>query len=227
MPAVRAIESTLRCIAAESVYWLSNVPFPNKSLNANVIHVNVPAVKDFNNDICHAYLRLLPQVVTTDFTLVVEPDGFAVNPMAWDDCFLNYDYVGAVWPWMWGGGPYWGGPIVGNGGFSLRSRKLLDALREIQPSWRLADWAGDPRLEFPPRHFYGTGRQGQKVIHDDFLISIWYRGVLEKSFGISFCPPELANKFSVESAAPFTEYWVGRSFGFHGPGIAPLYGIQL
>ena len=116
---------------------------------------------------------------------------------------------------------------MGNGGFSLRSRKLCNALLDIRPTWRLEDWANDERLNFVHSHFYGINPRGKKVIHDDFLISIWYRKILEESHGISFCPPELANKFSVESAVPFTEYWVGRSFGFHGPGIAPRYGIQL
>jgi hypothetical protein len=225
-PAVRAVESTLQCIRAECLYWFSNAPYPNCLPELDVIDIAIPAIRDFNDDISMVHLQLLPRVMTTDFTLVVQPDGFAVNPMAWDDNFWKYDYVGAVWPWMWGPGPYRGGPIVGNGGFSLRSRKLCNALLDIRPKWRVEDWVNDERLNFTPAHFYGY-RQGQKVIHEDYLICIWYRKVLETSYDISFCPPELANRFSVESTDPFTKYWVGHSFGFHGPGMAPYYGVKL
>jgi hypothetical protein len=166
----------------------------------------------------------LPQIVTTDFNLTVQADGFAVNPLAWDRRFWEYDYIGATWPWKWGGGPYWRGPIVGNGGFSLRSRKLYDALLDLKPKWQLRDWQGDGRLDLAD---YFTYSGEQKVLPEDALICCWYGGVLETRYGIRFCPPELANKFSVEDINPYTQYWLGRSFGFHGPAAAPYYGIDL
>ena len=46
-------------------------------------------------------------------------DGYVLNGDAWCDGFLQYDYIGA--PWLPSG-------LVGNGGFSLRSRKLLKYL---------------------------------------------------------------------------------------------------
>jgi hypothetical protein len=69
----------------------------------------------------HAVLRLLPRHITTTHVLVTQWDGFVVDPAAWTDEFLQFDYIGAVWDDQ---------PeacCVGNGGFSLRSQQLLRA----------------------------------------------------------------------------------------------------
>src|SRR5262249_51046219 len=54
------------------------------------------------------------------FNLLVQYDSFVVHPAAWTNEFLKYDYIGAKWPWQ----PP--GHRVGNSGFCLRSKKLLD-----------------------------------------------------------------------------------------------------
>ncbi|MHA2064430.1 MAG: DUF5672 family protein [Candidatus Thorarchaeota archaeon] len=59
--------------------------------------------------------------ITTDFVLVTQWDGFILNPRAWNKEFLDYDYIGA--PWL--DEPCETSLKVGNGGFSLRSQKLL------------------------------------------------------------------------------------------------------
>lgn len=223
--AVSAVARTAECIRADCLYWFSNSVYPGTIPGAEIINILIPEFTDFFEDINRVCLRLLPRVVTTDFNLTVQPDGFAINPHAWDDRFWEYDYIGAPWPWMWGGGPYWPGPIVGNGGFSLRSRKLYQALLELDIKWRVADWASDERIN--RREYYTPGPNGKKYLVEDILISLWYRDQLENEFGIRFCPPELANKFSVETVSSFTEYWLGRSFGFHGIAAAPHYGVGL
>jgi len=223
--AARAIESTLRCIKADCVYWFSNSAYPRPLPGVDVIHVLVPDFTDFFDDINRIHLRLMPRVVTTDFSLIVQSDGYAVNAQAWDDSFWQYDYIGAPWPWMWGGGPNWPQPIVGNGGFSLRSHRLFSALREIDIKWRLADWNDDERVG--RLEFYGMNARGDRFLPEDLLICLWYREVLETRHGIRFCPPELANKFSVETVHSFTQYWLGQSFGFHGVAAAPHYGVSL
>jgi hypothetical protein len=59
--------------------------------------------------------------IKTDHVLIVQWDGFILDPLAWRNEFLDYDYIGASWPQFKTGGQ------VGNGGFSLRSRRLLNA----------------------------------------------------------------------------------------------------
>ena len=63
-------------------------------------------------------IQELHKHITTDFVLIVQWDGFIIDPDAWNTQFLDYDYIGAVWPW------HPEGLRVGNGGFSLRSKVL-------------------------------------------------------------------------------------------------------
>lgn len=55
-----------------------------------------------------------------EFFMTVQADGYVLNGSAWDDRFLEYDYIGA--PWFWNG-------VVGNGALCIRSMKLA---RELQ-----------------------------------------------------------------------------------------------
>ncbi|MBL0422365.1 hypothetical protein JI739_18600 [Ramlibacter sp. AW1] len=118
--------------------------------------------------------------IETSHVLVVQWDGFITDAACWDDAFLDYDYIGARWP---AGLP---GRDVGNGGFSLRSRRLLEALR-------------DPRLRCEP----GTPE-------DVVICSLW-RDRLEEQHGIRFAPLEIAARFAYE-----LDPRPGPTFGFHG-----------
>ncbi|MCW2411759.1 MULTISPECIES: DUF5672 family protein [unclassified Sphingobium] len=73
-------------------------------------------------------LRELPAHIRTNHVLTVQWDGFILNSAAWRAEFLDYDYVGATWP------QFQSGNRVGNGGFSLRSKRLLQAC--LDPSFR-------------------------------------------------------------------------------------------
>ena len=66
-------------------------------------------------------LKALHEYVETQHCLLVQWDGFVTNANAWRPDFLAFDYIGAPWP------QFSDGRNVGNGGFSLRSRKLLKA----------------------------------------------------------------------------------------------------
>jgi hypothetical protein len=105
--------------------------------------------------------------VGTDFVLLVQWDGFVVNAGAWSDDFLDYDYIGAKWVF------YDDGHTVGNGGFSLRSRRLLEALR-------------DPHI-VPDEA-------------EDVAICRTYRTHLEQAHGIRFAPEAVADRFAFEAS---------------------------
>lgn len=109
-------------------------------------------------------LHSLADHISSSHALCVQWDGFVVNGAAWTPEFLNYDYLGAVWP------HFHDEHNVGNGGFSLRSRRLLDECRML-PSF-------DDRAE-------------------DVVISRLCRSQLEER-GISFAPEAIANRFSYE-----------------------------
>ncbi len=114
-------------------------------------------------------LHELASHLATDFVLVVQWDGFVLDPGAWRAAFLDYDFIGAPWHWM---PPHL---AVGNGGFSLRSRRLLHAMR-------------DPDM----------------VIHhpEDVCIGQTNRQRLEQRHQIRFAPVELASTFSYETLDP-------------------------
>jgi tetratricopeptide (TPR) repeat protein len=129
-------------------------------------------------------IHQLHEHIRTDFVLVIQYDGFALHPDAWDPAFLAYDYAGA--PMRVGDGL-----VVGNGGFSLRSRKLLHALRDDAQCRNYDAARGDPV--------------------EDAAICGSFRRRLESVHGIRFAPPDLADRFAAGRALP-----TRRSFGFHG-----------
>ncbi len=61
-------------------------------------------------------LRELANHIDTSHALCIQWDGFVLNGNAWLPVFLEYDYIGSVWP------QFHDGRNVGNGGFSLRSK---------------------------------------------------------------------------------------------------------
>lgn len=64
--------------------------------------------------------------IKTSHVLNIEWDSAITDPSCWSEIFLNYDFIGAPWPW-------WPPDSnVGNGGFSLISAKLLQFLAENQ-----------------------------------------------------------------------------------------------
>jgi glycosyltransferase involved in cell wall biosynthesis len=145
-------------------------------------------------DSLNAYSRFmlysLADHIDTDFALVVQHDGFVVRPDRWTNTFFQYDYVGA--PWRIGAHftPE-GSPVrVGNGGFSLRSKKLLSAPALLG-------------LEFTDA---GTG-----YFNEDGVLCSYHRRSLEQ-FGIRFAPPEVASLFSLED--PHDDAAIN-PFGFH------------
>jgi hypothetical protein len=143
----------------------------------------IPIVKNINlYDYSTIMVKHLWPHVETDHVLTIQWDGMAINKDLWNNSFLDYDYIGAIWPW----------PIqginMGNGGFSLRSRKLIDALRDT-----------DIKL--------GTKLSGQ---NEDIAIAVEYRKLLMERHNINFAPQEVARQFSTENE------WLGSTFGFHG-----------
>lgn len=66
-------------------------------------------------------LKRLVEHVATPHCLIVQWDGFVIDAQRWKDGFLDFDYIGAPWP------QFHDGHDVGNGGFSIRSRRLMEA----------------------------------------------------------------------------------------------------
>lgn len=212
---INAIKSTIiNSPPISKVYWVSDVPII-EDVGVPVDYVRVkPYVRGTSLDLWYnnIALRLLPAIVDCDFNLVLQSDGYAVNKNAWTDEFLNYDYIGAVWPHMISG------QNVGNGGFSLRSRKLYDALIDWNPSYMGADWPGltDPHYHILP--------DGSLILPEDACIASPYRPTLENVYNIKYATENIAYRFSLET--PPCKIMIGSSFGFHGRYMAEQLGQQ-
>ncbi|WP_321813588.1 MULTISPECIES: DUF5672 family protein [unclassified Paraburkholderia] len=128
----------------------------------------------------HFMLKRLADHIATPWVLVVQWDGFVTDASQWRRDFRQYDYIGARWP------NADTGKEVGNGGFSLRSAKLLTAL------------ASDRFVI-------------ESDVGEDVLIGSTWRPALETDFGIRFAPAGIADQFAYEYALPRQP-----TFGFHG-----------
>ena len=170
----------LLCDLNKSIYFKSSKLFCSE-FNSK-FSVRTPPIKS-GKQYSEFIIKELYKHLNTDFCMVVQTDGFFVNPDAWTDDFLNYDYIGAPWP---DGG-------VGNGGFSIRSRSLLEFVSKHP-------------LSSDPDFINGKG------LHpEDGRICDDYRPDLEAS-GHTSAPTDVARRFSVEGCYPVTE----ETLGFHG-----------
>lgn len=143
--------------------------------------VKIPKIKSTveYSEFC---IKEMWKYVETDFALVFQYDGFILNPSAWTDKFLNYDYIGAPWYCP-------GAPRVGNGGFSLRSKRLLNFISQ------------------------NCNKIGGAFSPEDLWICETARPFLEKA-GMRFAPEEIASHFSKEGNERGV-IWNGE-FGWHG-----------
>lgn len=139
-------------------------------------------------------IKELARHIFTSHILVVQHDGYILNVEAWRDEWLQYDYIGAPWEW------YTDGMNVGNGGFSLRSKKLMQVV------------ADDPAIV--PINEPGV----TKNMEEDHCICRLYRRYLEETYDIKFAPIEEARKFSIEGWRSPNKTWTNE-FGFHGKGL--------
>lgn len=133
--------------------------------DVRIVAATVDTIEAYSRFMLHG----LAAPTRTSHVLVVQWDGFVTHAQHWLPQFLECDYIGARWhdrpP----------DRSVGNGGFSLRSRRLLLALQ-------------DPALQ---------------VSHpEDLCICVHNRELLERRHGIRIAQPELAERFSYERLAP-------------------------
>jgi len=115
-------------------------------------------------------LNQLPNYIKTTHFLIVQFDGFIINPAQWSELFWHYDYIGAPWPQH-----NHGVMNVGNGGFCLRSKKLAQAVQSF-------NYVFD-----------------NEKIHEDLFVCQRMRPVLESRHNCHFPHESIASHFSAES----------------------------
>ena len=133
----------------------------------------------------------LKDYVDTSHCLSIQRDGVVLHPEMWRESFLDYDYIGAPWPRDAAFRDQFGNfHRVGNGGFSLRSKKYLSVPTE---------------LRIP---FVST----RNDLHEDVMLCVEYRHVLDQA-GLKIAPLEVARHFSHEMRV--REIQGIKPFGFH------------
>lgn len=138
----------------------------------------------------------LHQYVQTDFAMLIHADGYVINPQAWRNDFLDYDFIGAPWPLPTDTYSYrdtHGNLVRVGNSVSLRSKKLLELPSKLNLEWK---------------SFYGnTNEDGALCVH-------WRDIMLEND--INYAPLDIAKYFSKEHEIPEN---VGiDTFAFHTVG---------
>ena len=111
-----AISRCIQCFEFDHILIYSD----RKDIISGADYIETPTFidKDVYNDLI---LRATANATKCDHYLVVQYDGFVLDPKRWTSDFLTYDYIGAPWP-------NYEYHNVGNGGFSLRSQKLIETI---------------------------------------------------------------------------------------------------
>ena len=170
---------------AESIFFTNKTLCSKEVINqAKVLGIKLEFVSEVISITEYSYFILakLDKYIHSRFCLITQWDSWIIGSEFWDSDFLSYDYIGAIWP-------HYSANKIGNGGFSLRSKKLLESTRDFIIS--------TPDFPIP-------------LIEDDY-ICCEKRELFEEKYQIKFPTIEIANKFSIErNGIPI------KSFGFHG-----------
>ena len=181
---VRALEASLEQVDFATCKLFTDAPVRPEHPGISVVPIphlgSAAAYSEF-------MLARLVEHVETPYCLVAQWDGHVVDATRWRPEFLDFDYIGASWP------QFNDGHDVGNGGFSLRSRRLMEACRDPQfGAFHPEDlaigrenrsWLEGRGMRFAPRalaDLFATERNG------DLSTSFGYHGVwhMPRTMGI-------------------------------------------
>lgn len=156
-----AIDQCLRGARFAKVVLVTNIDLV-KNKRSDIEYAQAPPIRS-TKDYSDLLLTDIDQYVVGSHVLIIQWDSFITHPNLWRNEFLDYDYIGPVWP-------HHPETPVGNGGFSLRSKKLLEIIQ--QPG-------------FIKKH------------PEDYCICADNRNFLEKR-KIKIAPVDIAEQFAVE-----------------------------
>jgi hypothetical protein len=160
--------------------------------------IDIPPMSSVN-EYSRFMLQDLHRYIETTHALIIQADGFVLNPERWNPAWLEFDYIGAPWGEHLRVGPYII-PLpnrVGNGGFSLRSRRLIDMVAPIDLT----------TLRYPTR------------AEDMIICHLLHDYLVER--GMRFADLETAAAFSIENPKATFGQTLDTAFGFHGLRFLP------
>jgi hypothetical protein len=197
------------------------------NLPGSVRHVRIAEM----NYIEYSWFMLFAvwKFIDTDFALTVQDDGWLLDSANWRDEYFDYDYIGAPvqfarvdapdgprwvnrfdWNALLGKPGHTVHPVL-NGGFSLRSRRLL----------RLFADHPDIKVEIPRPDFLDEDplrlRWVNRAPNEDVQLSAILRPKLE-ALGFRFAPVSLCVEFAAEDTGPpYANADITKLLGHHAP----------
>jgi ADP-heptose:LPS heptosyltransferase len=175
--AVTAIKKSMEQCEFAAVKFLTDIPIKVEGVEV----VQIPTIST-KAEYSRFIIKELYKYFDTDFVLLIQHDGYVICGDAWTDEFLEYDFIGA--PWL-----YTDGRNVGNGGVSVRSKRLQQTL--------------------------GDNNDIDVFDPEDEIIGRLYRRLLEQN-GFKFPSEELADRFSFELRTPIQPTFAFHG-NFHKP----------
>jgi hypothetical protein len=164
----QALQALQACMAqadfAEVLFFCTAEAASDGVNRPGIRHIPIEPLRSIG-DYSRFMLKELGKHVRSEHALCIQWDGYLTHPEHWTPDFLQWDYIGA--PWVYKDRP----SEVGNGGFSLRSRALLQATMAL------------PWDSHEP---------------EDAAICRTMRPALEQQFGLKFAPLAVAERFSHE-----------------------------
>ena len=202
---IKALNFSSRDIEFENI-----ILFTDKNVKGDFNKIDIDEIKGVSqyND----FILNLNQFINSQYVLIVQDDGHVLSPEKWTNDFLNYDYIGAPWPnnkkWNKRWDKYekkYRDKIkqhskenrIGNGGFSLRSKKFLE---------------------------YSSIFSSTEILAEDIFLNL-YNYDLAIDFDIKYPDLDLAINFSYETTlvgrnlrkeSKHKNYRLGNHFGWHG-----------
>jgi hypothetical protein len=159
--AIDALKKSMAECTFDKVLFLSDRDFKTAGIET-VIIPRINSKEEYSKFV----IKELYKFIDTTYMLIIQADGYVLNGQAWDEDWKQYDYIGA--PWL-----ETDGFNVGNGGFSFRSKRLMETCADIC----------------------------RPVHPEDSIISRVYRPTLVL-LGLKFAPEAVADKFAFELREP-------------------------
>lgn len=117
--AIKVIEHCKSKVDFGEVLLLTSIPTDYK---------HAVRIRPLNSLVAYSIFMLkeLYKYINTEQVQICQRDGWVLNPESWDDSWKNLDFIGPI---------YMQNDKVGSGGFSLRSKKIMEAISKTLPEW--------------------------------------------------------------------------------------------
>lgn len=176
--AISAIQKSIQQCEFDRVLFLTDTYIEIPGIEV----VKIPSIKS-KDDYSLFMIKQLWKFIHTDFMLVIQHDGYVLDGEMFDTRLYDYDYAGALWLER-------DGLSAGNGGFSWRSKRLMDAI--------------------------GSDELIVSATPEDVTICRVYRSYLEERYGLKWATEEICERFSFELRQPKQKTFGFHAY-FHEP----------